>query len=121
MKATLRIDDTQRLQIEATAGDVLLQLITDQPMSIRGSYPPKVATARLTATQAAILIDTLAGVACVAEEQAYEIDLAAALKPLGMQPRDLRATADDLASTGTAPAPSWANGGGKPCVTRPNS
>lgn len=113
MKATLRIGELQRLQIEATAGDVLLQIINEPaPSSVPGRAPPfpSVRTARLTATQAAILIDTLAGVACVAEEQAFELDMAAALRPMGMQPRDLSAAADDLASAGTGPAPSWMHG-----------
>ena len=106
MRVTVRVSNSQRMQIDATAGHVILQIITDGALHFHGRHPPHVGATRLTTAQAAALIDTLGTLACVAEEQAHGLGLGAAPAPVSMPPRNLYAAADDLASA----SPSWPHG-----------
>lgn len=86
MRADFLTPAGSRITAEAVAGSLVLQLV--RPMGAAGVAAITVA---LTTEQAAQLLDVLAGVACIAEEQAFELDTLAALAAAGMPPRDFSA------------------------------
>jgi hypothetical protein len=96
MKATLRTGPQQRLQLEAVAGAVVLQVIqTPNPSPQAGWASQRVLTISLTPTQAGALCDMLAGVGCVAEEQAFDIDVAVAMAASGLPQAQVEAALED--------------------------
>ncbi len=89
MKASLRLPQGVTLQVQAIAGEVFLQIISG-PGTVR-----PVTTARLRPQDAGAFLDMLAGVACIAEEQAFDLDLAVAMAASGhAPPRDLASIAE---------------------------
>lgn len=103
MMAALPVDDGTRIELDAKFGRVNLKL----------RRPGQVMSMSLTTTDAGLLIDLLAGVACIADEQAFELDCLVALAEMGAKvpPRQLQ-PAEQLAPDVAIPA--WLKAGGPP-------